>query len=258
MDIKILVAAHKKYRMPEDTMYLPIQTGAEGKFNIGFQRDDEGDSISGKNLRLCELTAIYWAWKNLKADYVGLVHYRRHFTMANRLKRLRKDRFPLILRKEEAKALLQDWDLLLPNKRRYYIETIKSHFLHLPYTFEKDFAIFEKTVKTMYPEYEEAFDTVMNRSWAHMFNMFVMKKEYFDTYCAWLFPVLFEVDKHIDVSGYTAMEAREVAYFGEFMLDIWLEKNAIRYKEVDVMFMEKQNWLIKGGKFLVRKVITNG
>ncbi len=254
MDIKVLVAAHKKYRMPEDAMYLPIHVGAEGKPDIGFQRDDEGDSISEKNPQLCELTAVYWAWKNLEADYIGLAHYRRYFTLANKLRRLRGDRFPFVLSGKEAEALLQDWDLLLPNKRKYYIETIKSHFLHLPYTFEKDFAIFEETVKTMHPEYGEAFDTVMNRSWAHMFNMFVMKKEYFDDYCGWLFPVLFEADRRIDTSGYTSVEARAVAYFGEFMLDIWLEKNPLHYKEVDVMFMEKQNWLVKGGKFLIRKM----
>lgn len=29
--IKIIVAAHKKYQMPKDYMYLPVQVGAEGK-----------------------------------------------------------------------------------------------------------------------------------------------------------------------------------------------------------------------------------
>ena len=93
----------------------------------------------------------------------------------------------------------------------------------------------------------------MNRSWAHMFNMFVMKKTYFDQYCGWMFPILQEVDRRIDVTGYTPMEARAVAYFGEFMLDIWNEKNKIPYKEVDVMFMEKQSIVKKVWVALKRK-----
>ena len=80
MNIKILVAAHKKYRMPEDKIYFPVQVGSYGKENIGFARDDEGDNISQKNPYFCELTGLYWIWKNVDADYYGLVHYRRYFS----------------------------------------------------------------------------------------------------------------------------------------------------------------------------------
>ncbi len=218
-------------------------------------KDNEGDNISVINPRLCELTGIYWVWKNLKADYIGSVHYKRYFTLADKIKRLSKNRFSCVLSEKDIQQIFKEYDLILPNKRKYYIETMQSHFLHLPYTFEKDFYIFERTLKEMHPEYGEAFDIVMNRRWVHMFNMFVMKKEYFDDYCAWMFPILLKVDKQTDTAGYTPMEARAVAYMGEFMLDIWLERNPLKYKEVDDMFMEKQNWLAKGGKFLLRKVV---
>ena len=81
MDIKVIIAAHKKYRMPKDKLYLPIHAGAEGKDDIGFKKDNTGKNISKKNPFFCELTALYWAWKNLDADYIGLVHYRRHLTL---------------------------------------------------------------------------------------------------------------------------------------------------------------------------------
>lgn len=86
-----------------------------------------------------------------------------------------------------------------------------------------------------------------------MFNMFIMKKNLFDQYCAWVFPILLEADRRVDVSEYTPMETRAVAYLGEFMLDIWNEQQKIPYKELAVMFMEKQNWLFKIGNFLIRK-----
>lgn len=75
-----MVAAHKPYWMPQDDVYMPIHVGCEGKESIGFTGDNTGDNISAKNPHYCELTALYWAWKNLQADYTGLVHYRRYFT----------------------------------------------------------------------------------------------------------------------------------------------------------------------------------
>ena len=253
MDVKIIVATHKPYRMPEESIYYPLHVGKAGKADIGFPSDDTGDTISDKNARLCELTGIYWAWKNLDADYIGLVHYRRYFTALPVWKRVGKSKYDCILTQGELEAILEKYDLVLPKQRKYYIESLYSHFIHLPYTHEKDLQTLRETVKDVTPEYLDAFDTVMARTHAHMFNMFIMKREIFDAYCAWMFPILLEVDKRIDVREYTLMEARAVAYFGEFMLDIWNEKQKIPYKELPVLFMEKQNWLIKGGKFLAHK-----
>ena len=74
MDIKILVAAHKKYWMPDDDVYMPLHVGAEGKASLGYTPDNTGDNISAKNPNYCELTGLYWAWKNLECQYIGLCH----------------------------------------------------------------------------------------------------------------------------------------------------------------------------------------
>lgn len=251
MDIKILVATHKKYWMPDDEVYLPIHVGKEGKQDLGYVGDDTGDNISLKNPNYCELTAIYWAWKNLKADYVGLVHYRRYFTNHNfrDCEKKKQD----ILTKQDFESILKDVDIIVPDKRKYYIETIRSHYNHSYY--EKDLNETEKIVKEFYPEYEKAFTKVMKRTWAHMFNMFVMRRDYFDEYCKWLFAILFELEKRIDISNYTTMEARVFGFISELLLDVWLETRQIKYKEVNVSFMEKQNWIKKGSLFLKRKFI---
>ena len=77
-----MIAAHKPYWMPEEPCYLPVHVGRalHPDIDLGFAGDDTGDNISAKNPHYCELTALYWAWKNLAADYIGLVHYRRYFT----------------------------------------------------------------------------------------------------------------------------------------------------------------------------------
>ena len=79
MDIKILIAMHKPYWTPEDDVYLPLQVGSALHPHFLPVTDDSGDNISAKNPGYCEMTGLYWAWKNLKADYVGLCHYRRYF-----------------------------------------------------------------------------------------------------------------------------------------------------------------------------------
>lgn len=257
MDIKIVVATHKKYIMPKEKIYIPLHVGKEGKSDLGYSGDNSGEHISDKNARLCELTGMYWAWKNLQADYIGVVHYRRHFTNKKIWKRIGKNKFECILSESDLTKVLQSYDLILPKKRKYYIESLYSHHIHLPYTFEKDIKILREVIKEIHPDYLDAYDMVMQRNHAHMFNMFIIKKDYFDKYCEWLFPIIFEADKRIDTKNYTAMEARAVAYFGEFMMDVWNEKQKIQYKELPVMFMEKQNWLVKGGKFLIRKISKN-
>lgn len=82
MDICIIIATHKKYKMPQDSMYLPVQSGSALYPNLGYQRDDEGENISNKNTAYNIMCVKYWAWKNLEADYIGITHYRRHFTIS--------------------------------------------------------------------------------------------------------------------------------------------------------------------------------
>ena len=246
MNIKFLVATHKKYWMPKDEIYLPIQVGKEGKQDLGYIGDNTGDNISTKNSNYCELTAIYWAWKNLEADYIGLVHYRRYFTKHNfrNCEKKKQD----ILTKNDFENILKDVDIIVPDKRKYYIETNRSHYNHAHY--KKDLNETENIIKEIYPEYSIAFNKVMNRTWAHMFNMFIMRKDYFDEYCEWLFTILFELEKRIDISNYTVMEARVFGFISELLLDVWLETKQIKYREVNVSFIEKQNWLKKGYLFL--------
>ena len=108
MDIKVIVATHKQYRMPSDNCYMPLHVGKQGKVDLGYLGDDSGDSISEKNGHYCELTGLYWAWKNLKSDYIGLVHYRRY--LANRWRKLmfwKRDPFYSVLTKKEIEQLLK-------------------------------------------------------------------------------------------------------------------------------------------------------
>lgn len=247
MNIKLIVAAHKSYRMPEDPMYLPVHVGRAGKdLDLGYQGDNEGTHISEKNASFCELTGLYWAWKNLDADYLGLCHYRRHFRG-----KPGGDKWDCILTASQAEELLKDADVLLPKRRNYYIETSYSQYIHAHPAEGLDLAF--ALAAAQGKAYEQAVETAKRRTWVHIYNMFIMKREILDDYCQWLFDILFQVEARLDTSGYSAYDKRVFGFLGERLLDVYLEANGIPYREVPVMFMEKQNWLKKGGAFLRRK-----
>ena len=196
-DIKILIAAHKKFIAPKDEIYLPIHVGAEGKGELGYQKDNIGENISSLNPYFCELTGVYWAWKNLDAEYIGLDHYRRYFSTKKVKYKDGMDINEVVLDKESTEQYLKEADILVPKLRKYYIETLYNHYANT-----LDGSHLDKTrdiILEMTPEYLESFDKVMKQTSGHMFNMFIMKKELLDEYCSWLFPILFELQNRIDI-----------------------------------------------------------
>lgn len=249
-NICIIVATHKKFEMPEYKVYLPLHVGKEGKEDLGYRGDNEGDNISTKNPFFCELTGLYWAWKNLSCDYIGLVHYRRHFTMKKHIFN-KKDKMKYVLNDEEVDKILDDTDIILPKKRKYYIENIYDHYKHTMYIEPLDET--GKIIEEKYPEYLEEFNKLHTRTSGHMFNMFIMKKEYFDEYCNWLFDILFELEKRVDPTKYDGFHARFFGRISERLLDVWINKNGYTYKEVRVLEMGNMNWWKKITSFLIAK-----
>jgi hypothetical protein len=252
MDIKVVIASHKDYWIPEDNVYLPVFVGACGRSIKGFFPDDSGENISMLNKSFCELTGLYWAWKNIEYDHLGLVHYRRYFSNRDFTSPKKKR----ILSGDDLIELLKGTDVLLPKKRHYLIETNYSQYIHAHH--KEDIDCLRTVLEQGHPDYLDAFHIVMERRSGHRFNMFIMKKELADGYCHWLFDVLFEVMERLDISGYSDSDRRVFGYLGERMLDIWLYKNKIRYKELPVVFLERQNWIKKIGSFLLRRIRNNG
>ncbi len=244
MDIKVIIAAHKSYEMPADRLYLPLHVGAEGKDPIGYTGDNTGTHISEKNPTFCELTGLYWAWKNLDADYIGLAHYRRHFGNGKKWKAL--------LTADTARAILATHDGILPKKRHYIVENLYDHYAHTCHVEPLD--ITGDIITEKYPDYAPAFRALKTRCSAHMFNMMILKREHLDAYCSWLFDVLFELEKRVDASRYDAFHARFFGRVSELLLDVWLAVNPIHYAELPVVSTEPVNWWKKGSAFLAAKL----
>ena len=239
--------------MPEDEMYLPLQVGAAGKEKIGFQRDDEGENISELNPFFCELTGLYWAWKNLQADYIGLVHYRRHFSLHKS-----SDKWQSVLKEKDIHNTLGTIRAYVPKKRRYWIETLYSHYEHTHYIEQLDET--RKIIEKQCPEYLQVFDKTVRQRWGYMFNMMIMDRLLLDEYCNWLFPILFELRNRLGEEGLTPFHRRYYGRVSEIIFNVWMkqktETGEIRkdqIKELPYIQMEKTNWIKKGTAFLMAK-----
>lgn len=250
-DIKIIIATHKKYSLPVDEMYLPVHVGKKGGAGIGYTGDDSGNNISIKNPYFCELTGLYWAWKNLEYEYLGMVHYRRYFSERNLIVSRYRNKEESIAGKEYIEAVLEKYDIVVPKRRRYYIESLYSHYAHTHYAEHLD--ITRKVINSKFPEYLLDYDKVMQRKSGHMFNMFIMEKKLVDKYCSWLFPILFELEAEIDMSIYSAYQARLFGRVSELLFNVWLNHEKVTYKEIPVIHMERINWWNKGKSFLKSK-----
>ena len=258
--IVVAVAAHKPYRMPDDLVYLPLHVGRalhpEVADSMGprFAGDDTGSSISERNAIYSELTGLWWLWRNVDADYKGLVHYRRHFRTSDPSRRRARDRFERIASEADFRALIDAGaEVIVPRRRSYYIETMRSHWDHTMPPEQLDVAW--AAVAELEPAYLPALDQVLAGTGAHLFNMCVMRADLMDAWCAWLFPVLDETCRRLPPEGYDTFLARYPGRVSELLLDAWLATNGIEPTEMPTTNPEPVNWAKKGGAFLAAKFL---
>lgn len=247
-DIRIIVASHVPYWVPSDPLYLPMQVGSAEKESIpGFQRDDEGDSISHLNTHYSELTALYWGWKNLMPAMtpkgsLGFVHYRRYLAGSGERG---------ILTQGEAAELLSQAPVVLPRARNYVIDTVEGHHNHTAGT--NHIKILREVVGQRSPEFSAALNAHLSQTRTHICNMYIMRCDILDAWCSWLFPLLAEVDAAINYEELTAYQARAVGFLAEYLLDPWLKSEGISYVEVPMKRLEKVNLPKKAATFFAAR-----
>ena len=221
--ICMYIAAHKKFAVPDIEGYVPLEVGAALRDeHFGFIRDDEGENISAKNPFFCELTAYYWIWKNSDADIVGLSHYRRYFSKY----RINPDS-RYYLRSDKIEQLMTQYDVILPEHFYWRRHDVKSGY-YAGAGVNPDLDTIGKIIQDLYPAYSQTYRDVLTHHEASYCNMFVMEKTDFDAYCKWLFDILFEAERRIDISDYTPAEKRIFGYMSEILLNVWVEKNKKR------------------------------
>lgn len=224
---EMFVITHKKLFLKIPRGYNIIGVGKYGRESTPYILNDAvGDNISKKNSNYCELTAIYWIWKNYELpDYIGICHYRRYFV---------EGLFSKIYKIEKIEKIMQKYDTILPHKVKEEPD-IWGYFCNSISGYEKDLISLEKLIKEEYNDYYDSFEKVMHSKSCSFCNMAVMKKKDFCDYCSWLFECLEKYEKYVDLTGYTKQQQRIYGFMSEFLLNVWLLKNDKKIKYVNSM-----------------------
>ena len=242
---------HKAFTFPplDDGILLPIHVGkAISSQELNMQADNEVngqpcDNISDKNESYCELTALYWAWKNLKllypdVKYVGLFHYRRFLDFhkkrflvssvvlpENELKNYR-------INPEEIISILEGGKIIVTNELTFPMS------LRLQYCsgyVSEDYRTLKEIIKTQFHDYYDDFINVMERGNKFIrCNMFIMKYDDFMNYCEWIFAVLAELEKKVPWHYYSQSQKRLFGAIAERIFRVWLNKNGMKLKFCDL------------------------
>lgn len=264
--MEVIVATHKMYVMPDDSLYQPLLVGSD--FFLDQQKgitlpkhlalDNTGAHISSKNHNYSELTGLYWLWQNtVKKDtnpdsFYGLVHYRRYLSTKNK-------KTPLT--KTELQNLINlKYEIILPKKRNYYIENLYGHYAHTLHIGPLDRT--RAIIKEKYPDFLPEFNRLKTRRSAHMFNIFIFKKPLFEEYCEFLFGILFALESSLtkeELTRYDGFHARFFGRISELLLDVFLytkfpdlDKRS-DVLELQVLELEPVNWIEKISNFLLAK-----
>lgn len=231
MKITMYVITHKKFDLPQIQCYKPLQVGAINKENLNYIEDCTGDNISIKNNNYCELTGMYWAWKNDNdSEVIGISHYRRYFTKQYVFRNKEK-----ILNEKQIKKIFdEDYDIILPKKEIYKEKAYDQYCKNSGYP--EDFEKIRKILLKIYPDYVDSFDKVLNQNLMYQFNMMICSKKLYNEYCEWLFNVLFELEKQIDdLDKRTKYQQRIYGFLSERLLNVWVEKNHLKVKKCRVI-----------------------
>lgn len=239
--MRIFTITHKIVKLPPlDNCYHTLMVGAANKDYIpeDYLRDDAGDNISKFNDSYCELTGLYWMWKNVSDEIIGLVHYRRFFAKISGLRYhtkyivLDKKKNCQFLTEEMIKKKLASCDILVKkstvrkeNNRKIIATQIK----------QEDIEIMDSVIKNSYFDYYYSYVQEMNEYFHLNCNMFIGKKIIVDQYCEWLFPLLFQIDQEHKRKVGARFHQRELGYLGEILFGVWLNRNKINYQICDVV-----------------------
>jgi hypothetical protein len=221
---KMFVVTHKDKNisnLPIGYDYICVNP----KINGFSYYDNVGNNISSKNGSYCELTAIYWIWKNTSYDNFGISHYRRFFVKSS------KEGLH-ILDVKELEDKLRGHDIIMPAKINLGISTKDQYDFTANF---EDLRLCLDYIKRKDPSYSPIIKSFLRCHEMFYSNMFYGKRKILDNYFDWLFDVLKYAESKIDISRYSKGQKRVFGFIAERLINIWLVHENINVIEVPIV-----------------------
>jgi hypothetical protein len=277
MNIKIAVAHHKPGFIFKNNIFIPIHAGKSlSKLELNIQGDDTGDNISVLNPYYCEMSVIYWLWKNEKhADYLGLCHYRRYFTFkqTNLLSKVFNEFCYLIAKlfscfikgihytkleefdidEECCETMLNNFsydlkkDIEKNNNVLYCTKEVKlsGKSIYMLLSSSVGFELIadlKNVIAHEYPEYYDILKYTLDHNSFHAFNMLILKREVFDKYCMFIFDILRRIQNNhiVLLSEIDKSHLRKLGFLAEILTDIFIKdlaRKKYNVKEFSILFL---------------------
>ncbi|WP_349516862.1 DUF4422 domain-containing protein [Leuconostoc mesenteroides] len=244
----IFIGTHKDVEIPRRAKEFSVIKMGNNSHNLLIEgyTDDTLKNISFKNPNYSELTAEYWISKNVHSDILGFQHYRRYFV----------DAFNRILDENSITKILKDYDAILPSPRIFMRETVENYYeIHHRVC---DLKTTREVVLDLHPEYIKDFDYAMSCHRSFQYNMIIAKKSVYNDYHDWLFSILFELEKRIDIRDLDQYQSRIFGFISERLLAVWMLHNNVNYTTRFVKNIEQSYFQNEKEKYLnmVKEIFT--
>lgn len=214
------VITHKAYNFIDINGYIPIQVGKQNsKKKLDLIGDDTGENISSLNPYFCELTGLFWAWKNGDADIIGLSHYRRYFIESND-----HNEWQILSPQTVISSFNQHPNqIILSVPQGEQGISIKEKYAQAHYS--SDWEKTRQIIQKLSPDYIPSFEAIENSIMISYFHMLIAHKSIINKYCEWLFPILFELNHSLDFSKRDPYQKRAIAFIAERLINVFVHKH---------------------------------
>lgn len=255
--LRLYTVSHKPFFLPGHDYLQRVWVGGNRQLRKGNDlTDDTGENISSLNEFFCELTVMYWVWKNVPMPddaCWGLCHYRRFFTDKSRP--LSFSNFPMNRAANEKEmsryvhatlddfilTKLQQSDIVLTYPVNVSLRRKVNITVYDQYTGEhskEEWDMLRTVIAEKYPDYIPSLRLLAAQTKICIANMMVARAAVWNHYLPWLFDITFELHKRLKYTD-DVYQRRAVAFIAERLMNLYIHHNKLKPAYMQLVVFDK-------------------